>query len=318
MKKNPRCVDVSVAMQAGLSNETSRNWIDPQSYEQWTAKRKAYVNYSTIHWNCNVSQETLVLIFYKMWLIKKNALCLRPSWPVLHASRLKRPPFVWDHCSWWCVLCYRRYMIFCFAKIQNRYTMDVIIKPVWCHNQPCANTTYPWITRCGDRAPNRQQSVLSDGFQFLASGVRVTNSLPSAVGLAWFQCAIRSSHGEIQCIMPTFGGWLKTTNGIDVYPSSLWSGKAATSNQRDLSCCCSHFDWVMWPLVLRIHYDVMNIHQFEKMRKYKKLQPYFRMCSDKWKHSTLTTHCLILVSIRCVSAEPIDKVDIPTTNRPSG
>ena len=129
--------------------------------------------------------------------IKKTTLCLRPLQPVM------------------CTLLSTVHD-FCFAKIQNRYTMDVFIKPVWCHNQPCANTTYRWITHCGDRAPNRQQSALSNGFQFLASGVRVTNSLPSAVGSDWFQCTIRSSHGEIRCTMPTFGGWLKTTNGIDV------------------------------------------------------------------------------------------------------
>ena len=102
--------------------------------------------------------------------------------------------------------------------------------------------------------------------------------------------------------------------------SSLRSHKAVTSNQRDLSCChyCSRSDCVMWPLVLRTHYHVMNIHQFVKMRKYEKLRPYFKICSDKWKHSILTTHCVILVSIRCVFAEPIAKVDIPTTDRPSG
>ena len=102
--------------------------------------------------------------------------------------------------------------------------------------------------------------------------------------------------------------------------SSLRSHKAVTSNQRDLSCCryCSRSDCVMWPLVLRTHYHVMNIHQFVKLRKYGKLRPYFRICSDKWKHSILTTHCVILVSIRCVFAEPIAIVDIPTTDRPSG
>ena len=30
------------------------------------------------------------------------------------------------------------------------------------HNQPCANTTYRWITRGGDRASKRQQSALSN------------------------------------------------------------------------------------------------------------------------------------------------------------
>ena len=84
---------------------------------------------------------------------------------------------------------------------------------------------------------------------------------------------------------------------------SLRSSKAAIPNQRDLSCCpyCSHSDCVMWPLVLRIHYHVMNIHQFAKMRKYKKLRPYFKICSDKWTHSILTIHCVILVSTRCYS-----------------
>ena len=54
--------------------------------------------------------------FWEMRLIKKNALCLRPSSPVLHAPRLKRPPFVWDHCKRWCVLYYRRCMIFVSSK----------------------------------------------------------------------------------------------------------------------------------------------------------------------------------------------------------
>ena len=51
----------------------------------WTAKRNAYVNYLTIHWNCNVWQETLVVIFTKC------------DW-------LKRMPFVWDHHGLCCML----------------------------------------------------------------------------------------------------------------------------------------------------------------------------------------------------------------------
>ena len=244
-----------------------------------------------------------------------NALCLRPPSPVLHAPRLKRPPFVWDHCNRWCVLCYRRYMIFVSPKFkivtQCVYLLNpfgVIISSV--------QTTYPWITRGGDSAANRQQFALSDGFQLLTSVVRVTYSLPSAVSSDWFQRIIRSSHGEIQCIMPTFGGRLKNNK----WHRHFDPRNATTSNQRDLSFCpdCSHFDCVMWPLELRIHYHVMNIHQFVKMRKYKKLRPYFRISSDKWKHSILTTHCVILVSIRCVFAEPIAKVDIPKIDRPSG
>ena len=143
-----------------------------------------------------------------MRLIKNNALCLRPSWPVLHAPRLKRPPFVWDHCNRWCVLCYRRYMTFVSSKFkidtQRMYlgnAFGVIISSV--------QTSYPWITRGGDSAPNRQQSALSDGFQLLTSVVRVTDSLPSAVGSDWFQRTIRSPHGEIQCITPIFCGRLK-------------------------------------------------------------------------------------------------------------
>ena len=143
-----------------------------------------------------------------MRLIKKNALCLRPSSPVLHAPQLKRPPFVWDHCNRWCVLCYRRYMIFVSPKFKIvthwMYLLNpfgVIISSV--------QTTYPRITRGADSAANRQQSALSDGFQLLTSVVRVTDSLLSAVGSDWLQRTICSSHGEIQCIMPTFGGRLK-------------------------------------------------------------------------------------------------------------
>ena len=146
-----------------------------------------------------------------MRLIKKNAFCLRPSSPVLHAPRLKRPPFVWDHCNRWRVFCYRRYVIFVSPKFNIKIVtqwmyllnpFDVIISSV--------QTTYPWITRGADSAANRQQSALSDGFQLLAwSVVRVTDSLLSAVGSDWFERTIRSSHGEIQCIMPTFGGRLK-------------------------------------------------------------------------------------------------------------
>ena len=145
-----------------------------------------------------------------MRLIKKNAFCLRPSSPVLLAPRLKRPPFVWDHCNRWCVLCYRWYVIFVSPKFKIKIVtqwmyllnpFDVIINSV--------QTTYPWITRGADSAANRQQSALSDGFQLLTSVVRVTDRLLSAVGSDWFQRTIRSSHREIQCIMPTFGGRLK-------------------------------------------------------------------------------------------------------------
>ena len=48
---------------------------------------------------------------------------------------------------------------FCFAKIQNRYTMDAPVKTVWCHNQLFANTTYRWITRGGESARSRQPAI---------------------------------------------------------------------------------------------------------------------------------------------------------------
>ena len=246
-----------------------------------------------------------------MRLIKKNALCLRPSSPVLHAPRLKRPPFIWDHCNRWCVLCYRRYMIFVSPKFkivtQLMYLLNpcgVIISSV--------QTTYSWITRGADSAANRQQSALSDEFKLLTSVVRVT--IGGRFGL------VSTNYTLITWWNPVYNANIWRSIEKQQMTSSLRSRKAATSNQRDLSCCphCSHFDCVMWPLVRRIHYHVMNIHQFVKMRKYKKLRPYFKICSDKWKHSILTTHCVILVSIRCAFAEPIAKVDIPTTDRPSG
>ena len=102
--------------------------------------------------------------------------------PVLHAPRLKRPPFVWDHCNRWCrVLCYRRYMIFVSPRFkidtQWMYLLNafgVIISSV--------QTTYPWITRGGESAPNRQQSGLSDGFQLLLiGGASLTSSTENSL-----------------------------------------------------------------------------------------------------------------------------------------
>ena len=77
-------VDVSVAMQVGLSNDASRNWIDPQSHEQ-PNETPTLINYILINWNGNFWQETLVLIFTK-W-----------DW-------LKRMTFVWDRHDQCCML----------------------------------------------------------------------------------------------------------------------------------------------------------------------------------------------------------------------
>ena len=62
------CVDVSVAMQVGLSNDASRNWIDPQSHEQ-PNETPTLITYRLI--GMAISDKKHCSDFYEMRLIKR-------------------------------------------------------------------------------------------------------------------------------------------------------------------------------------------------------------------------------------------------------